>query len=170
MLDVVVALRKTQAWFPRLLQILLSQEPGVVEPSPNCGCPLLNKQSASTNRLHVRSQDALQSRWNFKRDYWPHLVILENKTEADFDSAWRKWQALCDYRSLCSKFGSDPRIPIAKELQDGKQYTGHWIAIARQFRHLIYLLKDSQWESTHSSQEFSISNLHFHDTIAHEKH
>ena len=47
-LVVVVPLWQTQPWFPQLLQmlidtpILLPQQAGVIEPSPNCDCPIMN--------------------------------------------------------------------------------------------------------------------------------
>ena len=59
-LVVVVPLWQTQAWFPQLLQmlidipILLPQQPWIVEPSPNCDCPMSNLP-----RLSAGSQDAL---------------------------------------------------------------------------------------------------------------
>ena len=84
---------------------------------------LTDEQSASTNCLQGL-------RMRFKAEGIPEeaidliLASWRTKTEANYDSAWRKWQAWCSAENT-NPFAADSSHILgflAKEFQDGKQY------------------------------------------------
>ena len=82
-----------------------------------------NEQSTSTNRLQGL-------RMCFEAEGIPEeaidliLASWRTKTEANYDSAWRKWQNWCSSKNT-NPFAADLSIVLgflAKEFRDGKQY------------------------------------------------
>ena len=115
----------TQPWYPILLSllidllVLLPHSLDTILPSPNCD----NPQQQSPPQLavwRVSSNNLLH------REFCQTLILSSwrQKTNSNYNSAWRKWEQWCHERAVNPFSASLPDILsfLTKQFQDGKQY------------------------------------------------
>ena len=121
-LVIVVPLWQTQAWFPQLMEmlieapILLPHKLGIVEPSPNCDCLVMDRVPGL--RMHFKAEGISEEAISLI------LALWRSKTESNYDSAWKKWQTWCSSSESNPFAAGLPKVLgfLAEQFREGKQY------------------------------------------------
>ena len=125
----ITPLWKAQPWFPVLLTmvidypILLPDVPDLLIPSPNCNCPVKDSHPCLV-AWKVSGNTLLQNKFRQKLATRLILSSWRDNTNANYNSAWKKWENWCRGKHV-PPFAADVSAILsflADEFEEGKQY------------------------------------------------